>query len=228
MTFLNKFSTGLLSAGILFGVLAAPVVGHAADTSNNGGSQTTDAKVNITAPSGKDGSLTIVKAPIFIFNGTSDSHQIQADSDDLIVNDGTGTASGWHVSAQMSEFSVSDGKNLGQKLTGYSLSSWTNLGAAPKLDKGEQLAGDAPVKTGWQLSADGKAANVANAVAGDGVGQWVIPFDKVVLTGNFPKLNTQYTSKMTWTLTSGPTSSVPAAGDSNSNSSTTDSPNAGK
>ena len=204
MTFLNKFSTGLLSAGILFGVLAAPVVGHAA-------TKTSDAEVDISAPKGDAGTLKLVQVPNLTFGSTPGHKTLtQNTNGSIIVDDETGTASGWNLSAQLTDFQVVSGVNLNQTLSGTTLGLYDT--ADPTLDTSDDTAsiGAAPRHLGAQLGTNNVSSDIVNAAYGQGIGKWNIPVQRATLNGNFPKVTANYKATMTWNLTSGPTSSTPA------------------
>lgn len=210
---LKKFSTVLMSAGALLGVLAVPVVGHA---------DTKDSK--ITANFSQDpnhGSLSLMQVPDFTFqshivnNGTAAGTA----NKNLIVNDATDSASGWTLSANLNSFN-SDKKDSMFDLSGVymGLSPKLNTGAsskvgaepvvdAPTLNEG---AADAPVVAS-AVSATQHIGENGNADGiGAGVGQWDIAFAPTTLHAKFPMIAASYSSTITWTLTSGPTSDVAA------------------
>ncbi|GAX08084.1 hypothetical protein IWT5_01236 [Secundilactobacillus silagincola] len=214
---LKKFSTVLMSAGVLLGVLAAPVVGHA-DTKDS----------TVTASVSQDpnhGSLSLKQVPEFTFQThiVNDGKAAGTADKDLIVDDETASASGWNLSAQLNSFS-SDKENSALSPSG------AYMGLLPTLDKGSNVSnskvGAEPVvrNDGPTLSAGAKdATNIASAEnaeqhknadgtadgIGEGIGQWNIAFNPT-LNATFPMVATSYSTTITWTLTSGPTSDVAA------------------
>lgn len=209
----KKFSTVLMSAGVLLGVLAAPVVGHA-DTKNS----------TLTANVSQDsnhGSLSLVQVPDFTFqshivnNGTATGTA----NKNLIVNDATDSASGWTLSANLNSFS-SDKKESMFDLSGVymGLSPKLNTGASSKI--GAEPVVDAPTLNEGATNGPTVASAVGAAQhkdkngnadgIGAGVGQWDIAFAPTTLHAKFPMIAASYSSTITWTLTSGPTSDVAA------------------
>lgn len=213
---LKKFSTVLMSAGALLGVLAAPVVGHA-DTS-------TDSKVTASVSQDPNhGSLSLSQVPDFSFHShiVNNGKAAGTASKDLIVDDDTGSASGWNLSAKLNSFS-SDKTDAMFKLTG------AYVGLLPTLDTSAKnsTVGVAPVVRNDAptiISNANAATNIASAESatqhkngsgtadgiGEGIGQWNIAFNPT-LYATLPMVAASYSSTITWTLTSGPTSDVAA------------------
>ncbi|GAW98251.1 WxL domain-containing protein [Secundilactobacillus mixtipabuli] len=213
MTSLKKFSTVLMSAGILLGVLAAPVVGHA-------DSQNSPVTANV-AQDPKHGSLSITQVPDFTFqsNIVNDGTAAGSADKDLTINDATDSASGWTLSAQLNAFKANKEGALFNISGAY-------MGLSPKITAtGNSTVGTAPTPASATLNGGATNAPIvasalsaeqhknANGTAdgiGEGIGTWNIAFAPTTLHATFPMIAATYSSTITWTLTSGPTSDVAA------------------
>lgn len=213
MTNLTKFSTVLVGAGALLGILAAPVVGHA-DTKDS----------TVTASVSQDphhGSLSLKQVPNFTFQShiVNDGKAAGTASQNLTVDDETDSASGWNLSAKLNTFSA-DKADAMFKLTG------SYIGLLPTLAGDNSKVGAAPVVRNDAptiISGANTATNIASAESasqhkgtngtsdgiGEGIGQWNIAFNPT-LYATLPMISATYSSTITWTLTSGPTSDVAA------------------
>ncbi|HBF74392.1 MAG TPA: hypothetical protein DDW71_03940 [Lactobacillus sp.] len=200
---LKKFSTVLMSAGVLLGVLAAPVVGHA-DTKNS------TATVNVTPSPTGDGTLSLDQVPNFTFGAgitTAGKTLNGTANQDLIVDDETGTASGWTVTANLGSFSVAGSNDTTTNAFPSSYMAVKTPNASPAGTK----VGDAPDSSDATatLNVDGAADNIITAKSGQGVGKWDMAFSDIALhVLSVPMAKASYNANITWTLTSGPTSST--------------------
>ena len=207
-----------MSAGVLLGVLAAPVVGHA-DTSTDAtpNQKTSTATVNIDAPS--NGTLTLVSVPSFTFDGNivnnySGDNKISGKTKgNLVVDDQTGKAAGWTVAAQLDKFSTTSSSNSAAVLGngGVYLGMGNMSATAPSSNPN---SGAAPSIGNASLAADGSSVNVVTAKAatgvdgdkGQGSGEWDMSFSNPSLGAFVPWVKASYSASIAWTLTAGPTS----------------------
>lgn len=196
----KKFSMVLMSTGALLGVLAVPVVGHADTT------QTSTATVNVKPNPTGDGLLSLTSAPGFTFGKgvtTSDTLLKGSATDDLVVSDLTGTASGWNVTAQLKKFS--DPNNAkSDPLTG----AFMGIGTPTVTHTEDGIAAGNATAENATLIEGGAPTTVMSAASQAGVGVWNTSFAGSTLKIlTLPMTTATYTAQIAWTLTSGPTSS---------------------
>ncbi|MTV82803.1 WxL domain-containing protein [Secundilactobacillus folii] len=202
MKLFSKLGIELVSAGaLLLGVGSLPVIAHA-----DGDSMTSDATINVIK-STQTGSLKLVSVPSFTFSKALDSADTSltdaAPSGQLDVDDETHTASGWNVTAQMSNFTDASKQTVSN---GW----YMGLGMQAPQFTGDKQVGDSPSdSSATTLNAGGAAVTVQSAADGAGLGDWQTNFANATLSlGTLPAKVASYNATITWSLTSGPTSDV--------------------
>lgn len=204
-----KMNFKLLTSAVVLGMAipaALPLVANAADTPADTASKS--ATVEVTG-----GNLTFTKdenskqeAPSFQFKanvstaaqtGLKATGYQNTDATDtytgtnLSVDDDTGTGNGWHVTAQLGDFS--DG------------ASHSLAGAALNVNSASGSIADTTTATSATLTSGGAAATVFNAAAGKGMGTAATDLSGTTLDLPTAAYAGNYSAALTYTLTSGPT-----------------------
>lgn len=204
-----KMNFKLLTSAIVLGMAipaALPLVANAADTPADNAKSAT---VTVTG-----GTLTITKngdskqeAPSFQFEKANVSTEAQTglktngyqntDATDtyigsnLSVDDDTGTGNGWHVTAQLGDFS--DG------------ASHSLAGAALNVNSASGSYSATPTATSVTVTAGGDPETVFSAAKGEGMGTATTDLSGTTLDLPTATYAGDYTAPLTYTLTSGPT-----------------------
>lgn len=205
---MSSLGIKLVSSGLLLlGVGSVPTVAHAADATPT----TSTATINVVKSS-ETGDLKLVSVPSFTFSKSLDSANTQLTdnnvSPNLEVDDETHTASGWNVTAQLGQFTDSDGKDVSDG-NGWSMGLTPDTPAfTAKTTQTAQVGGN-PSVIGQTLAPGKAAATVETADSGAGLGDWQTHMSSAKLNiTSLPAKVATYTATITWTLSSGPTSDV--------------------